>query len=81
MKTYTIGKKPPTIGIANTGENTFRIKITNTDENYPLAITTLTLSSQLTLPSGKLYSGIACLRDSDVYQACGVNGSTVVSVP
>ena len=81
MKSYIIGKKPPTIAVSNIGENLFRIKLTNTDENYPISLTEVAVTSQLSLPSGKTYAASACIRDIGSNQACGSNGATIVSVP
>lgn len=81
LKSYIIGKKPPTIAVTNIGENLFRIKLTNNDENYPLSLTEVAFTSQISLPSGKTYTASACIRDKWSNEACGSNGATVTPVP
>lgn len=82
MKSYIIGKKPPIVTVTNVAENLFRIKITNTDENYPISVTEVTITSQLSLPTGGVYAmATACLRDIGTNEACGANGTLSAAVP
>lgn len=81
LKSYTLGKTTPTLTLVSVGENLFRMEVKNTDENYPLTISTIGASIHFVLQSGKQYSGMLCARDMWVGEACSTNGSTPIAVP
>jgi hypothetical protein len=81
MKGYIIGKTSPTLSITNIGENLFRLNVVNTDENLPLSISKVGVSVSFTLPSGKVFNGIICIREANNNSVCGYNGGTVLNVP
>lgn len=81
MKAYTLGIVPPTLMLTNIGENLFRMKVVNPDENHHVTVTAIGASTTFSLPMGRTFVGILCARDRDTSGACGSNGSTTLASP
>ncbi len=69
---YSVGILPPTLTIVNTNESTFKFHIVNPDTNGEITLSGISMDVKLNLPSGKVYTAIACFRDIGNQEPCGM---------
>ncbi len=81
MRPYIIGSLAPKVSMSNVSDTTFRVRVTNIDENYPINITDIALSSQIAFQGTGVYTARACLRNIGSNEECGNNGTSKITMP
>jgi hypothetical protein len=78
-KTYTVGTVAPTVLVTAINENTFKVRVTNSDSNTGITLTGAKFDFKTALPGSTTYSASGCLRDLGNTNTCGGSGTSTSS--